>query len=49
MSFLRNAWYVAAWNDEVLPGARRILRRMIREEQTAVQTTAPAPMTPVGA
>jgi phenylpropionate dioxygenase-like ring-hydroxylating dioxygenase large terminal subunit len=28
MSFLKNAWYVAAWEDEVLPGGlfhRRIL------------------------
>jgi phenylpropionate dioxygenase-like ring-hydroxylating dioxygenase large terminal subunit len=32
MSFLRNAWYAAAWDDEVLPGAlfhRRILGEQI--------------------
>ena len=38
MEYLRNAWYVAAWSDEVAPG--EILARTIMDEPVAVFRTA---------
>ena len=43
MSFLKNAWYVAPVR------ARRILNRMIHEEQAAAKATVPPPAATVEA
>ena len=41
MSYLRNAWYVAAWSNEVQPG--RTLARTLLDEPVVIYRDAECP------
>lgn len=42
MSYLRNAWYVAAWDEEVKPGAL-LSRRLLGEPIVFFRDTSGTP------